>query len=160
QLGDVSVDYAWNGTLGLTLHRMPQIGELGGGVWLASGFGGHGLNTTAMAGNLIARAVVGGDGTLRQFTPFRLVWAGRFARPAAAQARVFIKRLRLAIGERRAKARERARLKALAAELAKDAALVTPVTQPVAQEEAAVPDPVREAPVAPASIIPPTVEET
>ena len=36
QLGDVAVDYAWNGTLGLTLHRMPQIGELGPGVWLAS----------------------------------------------------------------------------------------------------------------------------
>ena len=43
QLGDVAVDYAWCGTLGLTIHRMPQIGELGPGVWLASGFGGHGL---------------------------------------------------------------------------------------------------------------------
>jgi hypothetical protein len=58
------------------MHRMPQIGELGSGVWLASGFGGHGLNTTAMAGNLIARAIVDGDQTWRQFTPFELVWAG------------------------------------------------------------------------------------
>src|SRR6202167_4740808 len=69
QLGDAAVDYAWSGTLGLTIHRMPQIGELGPGVWLASGFGGHGLNTTAMAGNIIARGIVDGDQTWRQFTP-------------------------------------------------------------------------------------------
>ena len=76
QLKGVAVDYAWSGTLGNTIHRMPQIGELGPGVWLASGFGGHGLNTTALAGNLIARAIVDGDETWRQFTPFELVWAG------------------------------------------------------------------------------------
>ncbi|MGA8692519.1 MAG: FAD-binding oxidoreductase, partial [Xanthobacteraceae bacterium] len=63
QLGDVEIDYAWAGTLGITVHRMPQIGEVGPGVWLASGFGGHGLNTTAMGGNLIARAMVDGDHT-------------------------------------------------------------------------------------------------
>ncbi|MGA7430499.1 MAG: FAD-dependent oxidoreductase [Xanthobacteraceae bacterium] len=106
QLGDVAVDYAWRGTLGLTIHRMPQIGELGPGVWLASGFGGHGLNTTAMAGNLIARAIIDGDLTWRQFTPFELVWAGGMMGRAAGQTRSWIKRLRAAIAERRAKARE------------------------------------------------------
>ncbi|MGB6754569.1 MAG: FAD-binding oxidoreductase [Xanthobacteraceae bacterium] len=106
QLGDVAVDYAWRGTLGLTIHRMPQIGELGPGVWLASGFGGHGLNTTAMAGNLIARAIIDGDQTWRQFTPFELVWAGGMMGRAAGQTRSWIKRLRAAIAERRAKARE------------------------------------------------------
>ena len=100
------MDYAWRGTLGLTIHRMPQIGELGPGVWLASGFGGHGLNTTAMAGNLIARAIIDGDLTWRQFTPFELVWAGGMMGRAAGQTRSWIKRLRAAIAERRAKARE------------------------------------------------------
>jgi gamma-glutamylputrescine oxidase len=100
------VDYAWRGTLGLTIHRMPQIGELGPGVWLASGFGGHGLNTTAMAGNLIARAIIDGDLTWRQFTPFELVWAGGMMGRLAGQTRSWIKRLRAAIAERRAKARE------------------------------------------------------
>jgi gamma-glutamylputrescine oxidase len=117
QLGDVAVDYAWAGTLGITVHRMPQIGELGPGVWLASGFGGHGLNTTAMAGNIIARAIVEGDQTWRQFTPFELVWAGGVFGRAAAQLRVWIKRLRAAVDERRAKARE------LAHRQARDAAL-------------------------------------
>ena len=109
QLGDVAVDYAWAGTLGVTVHRMPQIGELGPGVWLASGFGGHGLNTTAMAGNLVARAVLEGDQTWRRFTPFELVWAGGVFGRAAAQFRVWIKRFRDGIEERRATAREAAR---------------------------------------------------
>ena len=108
QLGDVEVDYSWAGTLGITIHRMPQIGELGPGVWLASGFGGHGLNTTAMGGNLIARAVVDGDQTWRQFTPFELVWAGGVFGRAAAQIRVWTKRARDAIEQRRATARESA----------------------------------------------------
>jgi gamma-glutamylputrescine oxidase len=106
QLGKVAAEYAWAGTLGNTVHRMPQIGELGPGVWMASGFGGHGLNTTAMAGNLIARAVVGGDHTWRQFTPFELVWAGGIFGRAAAQMRVWIKRARDGYAERRARARD------------------------------------------------------
>ncbi len=122
QLGDVSVDYAWAGTLGITVHRMPQIGELGPGVWLASGFGGHGLNTTAMAGNILARAIVEGDQIWRQFTPFELVWAGGVFGRAAAQMRVWIKRLRAAIEESRAKARELAQRRAREAEAERQAA--------------------------------------
>jgi len=106
QLGKVEVDYAWAGTLGITVHRMPQIGELGPGVWLASGFGGHGLNTTAMAGNLIARAIVDGDQTWRQFTPFELVWAGGVFGRTAIQIRTWMRRLRDTVEERRAEARE------------------------------------------------------
>jgi hypothetical protein len=76
QLGEAKIDYTWAGTLGLSVHRMPQIGELSPGVWLASGFGGHGINTTAMAGNLITRAITEGDDRWRLFQPFELVWAG------------------------------------------------------------------------------------
>jgi gamma-glutamylputrescine oxidase len=104
QLGRAEVEYAWSGTLGNTVHRMPQIGELGPGVWLASGFGGHGLNTTAMAGNLVARAMIEGDQTWRQFTPFELVWAGGFFGRTAAQMRVWMKRLLDASAERRVRA--------------------------------------------------------
>ncbi|HEY2530721.1 MAG TPA: FAD-binding oxidoreductase [Xanthobacteraceae bacterium] len=112
QLGDVAVDYAWSGTLGNTVHRMPQIGELAPGVWLASGFGGHGLNTTAMAGNIIARAIVDGDDTWKQFTPFELVWAGGLGGRAAVQGRIWVKRLLDGLGQRRARAREFARRRA------------------------------------------------
>jgi hypothetical protein len=121
QLGEAGADYVWSGTLGNSIHRMPQIGELGPGVWLASGFGGHGLNTTAMAGNLIARAIVDGDQTWRQFTPFELVWAGGIVGRAVAQTYYWTKRLRAAVAERRARAAELAH-RTRAADFAKDLA--------------------------------------
>jgi gamma-glutamylputrescine oxidase len=85
QLGQVAVEHVWSGVLGNALHRMPQIGELSTGLWLASGFGGHGLNTTAMAGNILAQAIVEGDDTWRLFAPFELVWAGGKLGRAAMQ---------------------------------------------------------------------------
>jgi gamma-glutamylputrescine oxidase len=86
QLGPVKVEYAWTGTIGNTVHRMPQIGELSPGLWLLSGFGGHGLNTSAMGGELIARAIVDGDRTWRVFAPFEMVWAGGRVGRVAQQA--------------------------------------------------------------------------
>ena len=86
QLADVEVEHAWSGVLGNALHRMPQIGEVSGGLWLASGFGGQGINTTAMAGNLLAQAIVEGDDTWRLFAPFELVWAGGSVGRAVMQA--------------------------------------------------------------------------
>src|SRR5258708_29929134 len=76
QLGPVQFEHFWPAEMGFAVHRMPQIGEVQSGVWLASAFGGQGLNTSAMAGNLIARAIVEGDDTWRRFLPFELVWAG------------------------------------------------------------------------------------
>jgi gamma-glutamylputrescine oxidase len=84
-LGPVEVAHVWSGTLGRTIHRMPQIGEMSDGVWLASGFAGHGLNTTAMAGELVARGIVEDDDTWRLFAPYELVWAGGRAGAAVAQ---------------------------------------------------------------------------
>ena len=85
QLGQVEAEYVWSGVLGNALHRMPQIGELSPGLWLASGFGGHGLNTTAMAGNIIAQTIAEGDDSWRLFAPYELVWAGGKAGRAAMQ---------------------------------------------------------------------------
>src|SRR6266481_3667531 len=76
QLGAVQFERFWPAEMGFAVHGMPQIGEVQPGVWLASAFGGQGLNTSAMAGNLIARAIVEGDDTWRRFLPFELVWAG------------------------------------------------------------------------------------
>jgi hypothetical protein len=158
QLGDVTADYAWAGTLGITMHRMPQIGELGPGVWLASGFGGHGLNTTAMAGNIVARAIVEGDATWRQFTPFELVWAGGAFGRAAAQARVWIKRLRDRIEERRAKARELAHRQARDAEMARAAPQVAVGAEPAQETDPAQETGVSEAAASPAADLAPLEE--
>jgi glycine/D-amino acid oxidase-like deaminating enzyme len=76
RLGRVEISEAWGGAVGQTVHGMPQIGQLRRGLWVASGFGRQGLNTTAMAGQLIARSILWGDERWRLFSPFELVWAG------------------------------------------------------------------------------------
>src|SRR5277367_2933187 len=76
RLGRVEIAETWGGAVGQTVHGMPQIGQLRKGLWVASGFGRQGLNTTAMAGQLIARSILWGDERWRQFSPFELVWAG------------------------------------------------------------------------------------
>ncbi|WP_291859660.1 FAD-binding oxidoreductase [Bradyrhizobium sp.] len=76
QLGKVAIAEVWSGAVGQTVHGMPQIGQLRKGLWVASGFGRQGLNTTAMAGQLIARGILLGDERWRLFSPFELVWAG------------------------------------------------------------------------------------
>jgi len=85
QLGQAEIEHAWSGTMGFAVHRMPLIGEISPGLWVASAFGGHGINTTAMAGQLIARAVVDRDDTWRLFLPYELVWAGGSLGRAAVQ---------------------------------------------------------------------------
>jgi glycine/D-amino acid oxidase-like deaminating enzyme len=75
-LGKVEIAEVWGGAVGQTVHGMPQIGQLRRGLWVASGFGRQGLNTSAMAGQLIARSILWGDERWRLFSPFELVWAG------------------------------------------------------------------------------------
>jgi glycine/D-amino acid oxidase-like deaminating enzyme len=106
-LGPVEVAHLWRGTLGRAVHGMPQIGELDRGVWLASGFGGHGLNTTAMAGELIARGIVEGDDTWRLFAPYELVWAGELLGRAMAQGGYWAAQPLDRLAQARARYRER-----------------------------------------------------
>lgn len=107
QLGEVEIEHAWSGTLGNAVHRMPQIGEVTNGVWIASGFGGHGLNTTAMAGNMIARAIVEGDTAWRLFLPFELIWAGGALGRTVAQVSYWFYRTRERVAARLARRAER-----------------------------------------------------
>ena len=46
----VEIAEIFGGAIGQTVHGMPQIGQLRKGLWVASGFGRQGLNTSAMAG--------------------------------------------------------------------------------------------------------------
>jgi gamma-glutamylputrescine oxidase len=100
QLADVHIEHAWSGAMSYAVHKMPQIGELSPGVWLAGAFGGHGLNTTAMAGELIARAIVERDDRWRLFSAYELVWAGGKIGPAAGQVLYWSMQVRDAVEER------------------------------------------------------------
>src|ERR1700678_1639681 len=76
QLGRGEISQTWGGAVGQTVHGMPQIGQLRRGLWVTSGFGRQGMNTSAMAGQLIAQSILWGDERWRLFSPFELVWAG------------------------------------------------------------------------------------
>ena len=93
QLSGIGIESAWSGNMGFTIHRMPQVGMLRPGAWISSAFGGQGLNTTAMAGELIASAIAEKDDRWRLFIPFGLVWAGGWFGKAFAQANWWSRKL-------------------------------------------------------------------
>ena len=70
-LNDLAIDFRWSGLMGYCVHKMPIVGELAPRIWAATAFGGHGLNTTAMAGVLIADAIANGDERWRDFAGYR-----------------------------------------------------------------------------------------
>jgi len=67
RLADIRIDYAWGGTIGVPLNRVPQLGRLGANVFYCQGYSGHGVNVTQLAGRIMADAVAG---TMEQFDLF------------------------------------------------------------------------------------------
>lgn len=59
QLRDVRIDYAWGGTLGITMKRFPYLARVAPNVLTASGYSGHGVGTAIHAGQLMAQAIIG-----------------------------------------------------------------------------------------------------
>jgi gamma-glutamylputrescine oxidase len=59
-LAETRVDYAWGGTLAITLQRVPFIRRLRPGVYAAAGYSGQGVALAPFAGKVLAEAI-GGD---------------------------------------------------------------------------------------------------
>jgi gamma-glutamylputrescine oxidase len=59
QLASVKLDYAWGGTLGITMNRMPSFMRLSHTSYSLSGYSGHGVGMATMAGKIVARAIQG-----------------------------------------------------------------------------------------------------
>lgn len=76
QLAELKTELSWSGLMSYARHLMPQVGQLAPGVWHATAFGGHGLNTTAIGGRVVAEAILGESDRIRHFAPFGLDWAG------------------------------------------------------------------------------------
>ena len=85
QLRDLRTELAWSGLMSYARHLMPQIGRMSPGVWYCTAFGGHGLNTTAIGGKVVAEGILGESDRYKLFEPFGLVWAGGLAGLAVAQ---------------------------------------------------------------------------
>ena len=59
QLAKTRIDYAWGGTLAITVNRMPCFTRPGQNVLSASGYSGHGVAMATLAGKLLAEATAG-----------------------------------------------------------------------------------------------------
>jgi gamma-glutamylputrescine oxidase len=75
QLEGVRIDYAWSGLMSYARHQMPQVGRVEDGLWVAQGFGGHGVAPTTFAGEIIASAIAHEDPRWREFSDYGLVSA-------------------------------------------------------------------------------------
>ncbi len=93
-LHETRIDYAWGGTLAVTLNRMPHFGRLGANVYFAQGYSGHGVAMATLAGKVIAEAVAGDSGKFDTFArvPTADFPGGRYLRwPTLAVAMLYYK---------------------------------------------------------------------
>ncbi len=59
QLKDVKLEYAWGGTLAITVNRMPHFAQVAPNILSASGYSGHGVALATLAGKITASAIAG-----------------------------------------------------------------------------------------------------
>ena len=84
QLANVEIDFAWGGSIGVTVNRVPQMGKLSDNVFYSQGYSGHGVNVTHLAGQIMAEAVAGSMERMDIFANIRptlIPGAHRLAKP-------------------------------------------------------------------------------
>jgi len=85
QLASINIERSWSGKMAYARHLMPQIGKLDEGLWYCMSFGGHGMNTTAIGGTVIAEAILRASDRYKLFSPFGLEWNGGILGTGAVQ---------------------------------------------------------------------------
>lgn len=93
-MSELRMDYAWGGTIGVPINRVPQLGKISSNVFYCQGYSGHGVNVTHLAGRIMADAVAG---TMEQFDmfanvkPFVVPGAHTFSKPMVALGVMYYK---------------------------------------------------------------------
>ncbi len=59
ELKGIDIDYAWTGTAGIVVNRIPIIGKIGNNVYFAQGYSGHGMASSHIMAEIMADAVSG-----------------------------------------------------------------------------------------------------
>jgi gamma-glutamylputrescine oxidase len=59
QLRDIPIEYAWSGTVGITVTRMPHFGKLSERIFFGHGYSGQGVALATLGGKLLAEAALG-----------------------------------------------------------------------------------------------------
>jgi len=86
-LSSIELEQAWGGWMSYARHEMPILGQDDEGLWHALAFGGHGMATTSLAGDLLAEALSGNRRRLDAFQRWGAPWAGGLLGRAAVQGR-------------------------------------------------------------------------
>ncbi len=89
QLRGIGFDYAWGGTLAVTLSRLPHIARPAQNILSAAGYSGHGVALAGLAGTLMAKAIQGqeeGFATLETLPTPSFPGGGAFRSPLLALA--------------------------------------------------------------------------
>jgi len=87
ELAKLNIDYAWGGTIGVTVNRVPQLGKLDDNIFFSQGYSGHGVNVTHLAGQIMADAVSGTLETMdifAQVKPISIPGLRRLHKPAVS----------------------------------------------------------------------------
>lgn len=69
-LADTTIEFAWGGTIGVPINRIPQFGRIMPNVFYSQGYSGHGVNVTHLAGQILADVIAG---TFERFDIFARV---------------------------------------------------------------------------------------
>ena len=94
QLSNINIDYAWGGTIGIPVNRVPLFGRISPNVFYCQGYSGHGVNVTHLAGRIMADAVAG---TVEEFDmfanvkPFKVPGAHLLSTPMIALGMMYYK---------------------------------------------------------------------
>ena len=59
RLRGVRIDYQWSGMMGIVINRIPQLGKLSDNVFYAQGYSGHGIATSHIVAEIMAKAITG-----------------------------------------------------------------------------------------------------
>ncbi len=86
-LSNVRLEQAWGGWMSYARHEMPMLGQDEGGLWHGLAFGGHGMATTSLAGDILAEALTGDRQRLDAFNRWGAPWAGGSFGRLAVQSR-------------------------------------------------------------------------
>lgn len=88
QFKDIEIDYAWGGTLGVTVNRVPCLQQLQSNIWAAAGFSGHGVTIAPLAGQILAETIMGNDERFQLYSklPTPAFPGGKLLRPALLAA--------------------------------------------------------------------------
>ena len=87
QIENARIDYEWGGYIAITIKRIPQMGRIQGNTYYATGYSGHGLAPTHIAGQILADAICGDAERFDVFARIRhwkLPGGKWFANPALA----------------------------------------------------------------------------